>query len=170
MWVVLRYFSQSCKQDFTPPIDFNECHKKKSVTNSRQGEIEHKHLIGEHAVITTTLLFHDKTGFYQTLQPWPGVAYTSNRTKTNHHKPIIKQRSPHRSWKVWWEEAYHSLDHAWFTPTQHFFTALPSMTPGTQRVTHLLDREGKEVWLHEGWLVQCSSQAPVFSRSNLLAI
>ena len=103
MWVLLRYFSQSCKQDFTPPIDLNECHKKKSVTNSRQGKIEHKHLIWEHAVITTTLLFHDKTGFYQTLQPWPGVAYTSNRTKTNHHKPIIKQRSPHRSWKVWWE-------------------------------------------------------------------
>ena len=162
MWVVLRYFSQSCKQDFTPPIDFNECHKKKSVTNSRQGEIEHKHLIGEHAVITTTLLFHDKTGFYQTLQPWPGVAYTSNRTKTTFITPLVEG--------LMGREAYHSLDHAWFTPTQHFFTALPSMTPGIQRVTHLLDREGKEVWLHEGWLVQCSSQAPVFSRSNLLAI
>ena len=36
-----------------------------------------------------------------------------------------------------------------FTPTQHFFTALPSITPGTQRVNHLLARQGKQVRLHE---------------------
>ena len=101
-------------------------------------------LVLEYPCIYINSLRLCKTGFYQTLQPWPGVAYnTPNRTKTNPDKPIINQLSPPCSWKFW-GEAYR------FRPPKVYTNAassLPSITPGTQRVTHLLGRQGKQVWL-----------------------
>ena len=130
-----------------------------------------------------------KTGFYQTLQPWPGVAYnTPNRTKANHLKSILDQRSPPRSWKVWGEAHCFRLSKVYANAASSF----PSITPGTQRVTHILGRQGKQVLLivrqylwklaGEMLLSRCSSgrcssgrcswqdAPPGFSRSNLQTI
>ena len=43
-----------------PPIDFkHKCHDNRRVANRTKGGNEHVPLNWEHAVITTTLLFHD---------------------------------------------------------------------------------------------------------------
>ena len=77
-----------------------------------------------------------------------GVAHTNNRTKTSHHQLIINQRSnPARRRS---EGKLPPLRPS--LVCTNAATSLPSTTPGTQIVTHLLGRQGKGK--HEGCLVR----------------
>ena len=110
-----------------------------------------------------------KTRFHQTLQPLPGVAYTPNRTKTNHHKLIINRSSP--------PIVHNQSSHPWATLGLHQRSILTSFnntrntkSNSSARQTGQTSVTNSQAAIHESWLVRCSPRSPGFSRDNLQAI
>ena len=113
-----------------------------------------------------------KTRFHQTLPTLLGVAYTPNRTKTNHHKVIINQSSPPRSGR-----SEGKLTTPWATLGLHQRSILTSFNNTWNTKSNSSARQvgqtsvtNSQAAIHKSWLVRCSPRAPRFSRDNLQAI